>query len=287
MKILPKFVFGILLLLSVSSCQDVIQLNTPEMSQSVVISGRVTDSLGTTAHVSLTTGYFEEGGVPVVNDAQVYLYEDGSMVSALKATGQDGEYHSTFNGSIGNSYEIEVVLPESYELSSTWRSQPEQMQSIFPIDSFQTKFLDRTTNPKAFEPGMYALLYFAEPEGRGDNYRFQRWLNDSLFTQEIFIWNDSRVDGAIFGGEDHLPGFGIYGPMELGDSLVLEVASISTSYFHYLALMEEQVFRVGGPFDPPPSPIIGNIYNADKPDDYGFGYFAASALRYANVEFAP
>lgn len=282
-----KRIFPIIALLTLlaASCQDVVDIETDEITRSLNVYGAIDDTSGTTVSLSITNSYFEQAGNPTIDDAEVYLFEDGVAVGQLNSLGTDGRYELDYQGELGRSYHLEILLPDSYGLPVEWRSQPEELKRVFAPDSFSTRFLDRTTVPAVFDEGQWALLYFTEPAGLGDNYRIRRWLNDSLFTQEFFIFDDQNFDGANFGGQ--FPAFTIYGPLEPGDSMKIEISSLSGSYYEYLSLVNEQVFQIGGPFDPPPSPIVGNIYNADDPEDYGYGYFFATSRRFDQLLTKP
>jgi hypothetical protein len=267
------------------SCQDVIDLETDETTRALNVYGVVSDTAEAVVILTITTSYFEQGSNPPVNDAEVYLFEDGVSVGQLNASGLNGRYTLDYQGTLEKDYHIEIILPDTYNLPQNWASVPEKLSRVFEPDSFSGRYLDRTTFPAAFDEGYYGLLYFKEPNGLGDNYRIRRWLNDSLFTQEFFIFDDANFDGAQFG--DQFPGVSIYGPMEVGDSLRIEISSLSRGYFEYLTLINEQVFQIGGPFDPPPSPIIGNIYNLDDPSQYGFGYFSPTSQSFASMVVNP
>lgn len=280
-----KYILFLFTVLLTWGCQDVIEIETDETTRALNVYGSISDTTGTEVVLSITTSYFEQGSNPPINDAQVFLFEDSISVGQLNATGLNGRYTLDYRGSLDKQYHIEILLPETYNLPQNWASTPETLSRVFEPDSFSWRFLDRTTFPAAFDEGYYSLLYFKEPDGVGDNYRIRRWLNDSLFTQEFFIFDDANFDGAQFGGQ--FPGVSIYGPMEEGDSMRIEISSLPRGFFEYLTLVNEQVFQVGGPFDPPPSPIVGNIYNVDDPSQYGYGYFSPTAQSFASMVVDP
>lgn len=274
-----------------SACQDPIDLDVPDSAKRIVISGRVTDQTPTYVMVTTTAGYFDQGPTPRIENAAVVLFEDGDTVAILSPDSVPGLYSSPFVGSLGRNYEISVeVFPGNAAFDAgVWKSEVEELKRTYAIDSLQIRLLNRTTVPQVFEEGYYALMFFQEPPGEGDNYRIRRWLNDSLFTQEIFIFEDDFFDGRYVGesGPFGIPAFNFYGPFDEDerDSITVEVTSLTESYFDFLTIFNEQVFQVGGPFDPPPQTIIGNIYNANNPSDYGFGYFSASSVSVDGMRF--
>ncbi len=280
-----KYISVLVLIVVNLSCTDVIDLDTGDTTRALNVYGHISDTTGTQVSLSLTTSYFDQNTNPPINDADVFLFEDGVSVGQLNPLGAEGKYELDYSGTLGKSYHIEILLPTHYGLPQNWSSQPEVLSRVFKADSFNTRFLTKNSVPSVFEEGYYSLLYFQEPKGVGDSYRIRRWLNDSLFAQDFLIFDDANFDGADFGGS--FPGVAIYGPMEIGDTNRIEISSISRPYYDYLSLIVEQVFQIGGPFDPPPSPIVGNIYNSDDPKDYGFGFFFASAQNYAETVVVP
>ncbi|MGB0176102.1 MAG: DUF4249 family protein [Owenweeksia sp.] len=285
-------IFRILTLtLILASCQDVIKIDVPDNQVAISISGRITDLKGGYVVVSTTANYFAQGETPKVNDARVFLFEDGIMVSEMLPDSLPGLYTTSYNGSVGRDYEIEVQVMDNNPVfrAGTWRSKTETMQRIFSIDSIRVRELNRNTVPQVFNEGSYALMYFQEPPGKGDAYRVTRWKNDSLFTQSIFIFDDVNVDGLYIGEKDRVPAFNYFGPFneKRTDSAGIEIASLTREYFNFLTLLSSQVFNVGSTFDPPPETIIGNIYDVSDPDEYGFGYFGASALSSGGARYNP
>lgn len=286
-SIFTLFVISILF----TSCQDVIELDVPDSAQSVAISGRVSDQGTTFVTVSTTAGFFSQGQTPRVENAAVVLLEDGDTAAILTPDSVPGLYSTPYNGILGKSYEVSVeIFPgnDAYA-ASIWKSKPEILTRVYAIDSLQVRFLDRSTTPQVFDAGYYALMFFQETLGEGDNYRITRWKNDSLFTREIFIFEDDFFDGRYIGEDSPfgIPAFNFFGPFDEDqkDSITVEVASISDDYFDFLTIVNEQVFQVGSTFDPPPQTIVGNIYNAEKPAEFGYGYFSASATSIDGVRF--
>lgn len=278
---------SIALMILCFSCQDPIDLEVPQNSKTIVISGRVSDTQESFVVISTTADYFDQGQSPRVENADVFLYEDGNQVAQLAPDSVPGLYTSSFLGTVGRSYEIEVVISPNNPVfgASTWRSEPEELKRVFRVDSFNIRYLDRNTTPQVFTEGYYALIHFQEPSGPGDNYRMRFWENDSLFTQNVFIFNDDNFDG-FYVGDQLIPAFNYFGPFqEDQDSAGIEISSITRSYFDYLVLLNQQVFQVGSTFDPPPASVIGNIYNKDNPNEKGFGYFAASSLEEGGIRY--
>lgn len=288
MKTLFKYFLFVLFLVGIS-CQDPITLDLETAETRIVISGRVTDLKGTFARVSTTAPYLAQGNTPKVDGATVTLLENGIPVDTLQRDSLPGIYTSTYNGSWGNTYNIQVDIGPNNPAfpESSWQSKPELMKRVFTIDSTTLKYLDRTTEPDAFTAGIHALMFFTEPPGKGDYYRFNYYKNDSLFTGDIEIFDDEVIDGQTFGTD--LPGLDYFGPFDLlednGDSAGVEVSSLTKEYFDYLNEIFQQVVQQGSTFDPPPSLLLGNIHQTNNQNNYGFGYFAATAIEIGGITY--
>ena len=280
-----------LVIITTSACQDVIELDTPTYKTTLVVEGRVTDTLGTSVRLSTTANYFAQGETPIINSAIVTLYENDNPVSLLtQSETEPGMYYSSFNGTIGNTYylQVEVNADNNSGIQNTiWHTNKQELHRVFEFDSLKIKYLDRTTNPPSFNAGQFVLGYFTEPAGVGDFYRLHYWKNDSFVTQTIDILTDEFYDGFTF-GKDPVPPITVYGAIdEVMDSITVEVSSISEDYYNYLSLISEQIFQVGGPFASPPAFVEGNVYNANNPEEVGFGYFEASSISYSHIIFRP
>lgn len=292
MKNLFKNISFLFFLLFLVSCQDVIELDVEDGSKRIVIDGRISDRSPNYVEVTTTAPYFDQGPTNRVSNCAVVIYEDGDTAAVLVPDSIPGLYSTSFQGEIGKQYEISVeVFPgnEAFE-ASVWKSNPETLKRVFSIDSLNIRKLNRNTTPQTFEEGYFALMYFQEPPGLGDNYRIRRWLNDSLFSSEVFTFEDDFFDGRYIGGSGlfAIPAFNLFGPFDEDEKDIfrVEVSSITDDYSSFLGVLAEQVFQVGGPFDPPPQTIIGNIYNLDDPSEFGLGYFSASALDQGQITFS-
>lgn len=282
-KILALLLFSALIV-SLNSCQDVIDIDIPNGENRVIINGRVTDTLPTYAQVLSTIGYLSDDPNPRMSDCIVKLYENGIEVATLVENDTlPGWYEHPFTGTEGNNYYIEVTFPEGhpYFPNTRWKSGMEQMYRVPSEDSTYSKF-----QPKQpfIEEGYYAFIMFTEPAGLGDNYRQRLWKNDTLFdTQfDLVFFNDEFIDGRSFNDKD-LPAVQISNASKVGDVYKSELSSISLEAYNFLFLLQQQTVQVGSTFDPPPAPIYGNIVNADNPEQLGLGYFFASKLTYTTV----
>jgi len=266
-------------------CQDVIDLSLEEGEKRIIINGRVSDTLPVYVDIYATANYLSASTNPRISNVTVNLYENEVLVATLVENDTvAGNYIDPFIGSEGNSYFIEVIVPEGhpYFSNTRWVSAPEVMRRIVPADS---SYYQYQLEKPFFDEGYYAYVMFTEPAGLGDSYRQRIWRNDTLWNTQydINVFNDEFIDGRSFDDID-LPATQIGTVAKAGDIYKVELSSISAEGYNFLLLLQEQTVQVGSTFDPPPAPIFGNIVNADDPNRLGLGYFFASRLTYEIIE---
>ncbi|GAB5556818.1 MAG: hypothetical protein SchgKO_10310 [Schleiferiaceae bacterium] len=269
-------------LTGMTSCQDVVDLELPDDDPIIIINGRISDTKGVFIDVLASAPYFSNDSVPTINNAMVSLYQNNVLVGTVpEIPGRPGRYASPFNGTEGNTYYIRVDIPNSdpYFPGTSWESAPETMNRVFPIDSMYPKYLP--ADPPFQDEGYYIFMHFTETPGKGDNYRLKLWRNDSLQgrPQDLTVFDDEFIDGLSFNDSSQFGAFQLTGsPSVEGWTYRAELSSINLGYLDYITLLRQQTLQVGSTFDPPPAPIVGNIYEAGNPKNFGLGYFAVSML---------
>lgn len=284
----------IVLLLSLGSCQDVVELDVPQSEPELVLRGQLSDNDSIFVELSTTAPYFSETQNTAISGARVSLWEGDTEIGLLgEEAGRAGYYSANFKGTPGKVYHIEAEINGDYPAATlgTWTSFPDTLRVCPTIDSIRQATLNRSTTPQAFEEGEYALLYFGDIAKVKNSYRIKRTLNDSAFAQEIILFNDEGFDGLYFGSA-FFPPIAIFGPFEepqegeLGDSLVVRLESISADFENFLTLLNSQT-QVGSPFDAPPALVVGNIHRKGNTKDYAFGYFSVVGTSTNSIRYQP
>ena len=277
-----------------SSCQDEIDITLPDGQERLIINGNVLDNEVASADLSWSINYLSEESNPPVINASILVLEDDIIWDSLSHVA-DGHYLGNKIGQVGRNYSIEVSIPESSDRpSGVWKSQNEKLNRNNPIDSIYSIFLPQATFQRE---GYYVYVHWTEPLGIGDCYRFRQWKNDTLENApfNLQVTEDQFFDGRSFNDID-LEALNVAGPERSRDSTLedqigtkysYEISSISLSHHDYINLIQEQTLQVGGLFDPPAAPIVGNIYRGDDPEDYALGYFYASAPRKVHIVITP
>lgn len=265
---MKKLLILILPVLAFWSCQDVIELDLPEGDVLLVIDGQITDQPGETfVYLSETVPYFDEEGNPPVPGATISLFEDDALVSTFIEP-EPGFYLSSYVGTTEKSYRIEVELADGRRYSS----ESELLPRVPTIDSVYYRF---ETDLQFLDDGYYVYFATQELPGQPEFYRWKFYFN-SVYQNtpfDIQLANDDFVDG------NYISEFAVsFDPFLIGDTVVVEQYSTSRAYFDYWNLIATQTAQVGGPFDPPPAPVIGNMTSLSNSDEVVLGYFSAHGL---------
>lgn len=121
-----------------------------------------------------------------------------------------------------------------------------------------------------------------EKPGVGDHYRWMFYINNKYVSNPFFIsiFDDAQIDGLC------LFDFDVYGnELDLGDTIVVFQMRTNEGYSSFINSLRNQTAFVGSPFDTPPAPIRGNLNNVTT-GEKAFGYFVAGGIS-ANAGFVP
>ncbi len=264
-----KTIFSFLILAaSLASCQDVIELDLPNTTNRIVVEGFISDdNKNPYVNISQTRAYYDSV-TTYISNATVIISSSSLEIDTMKEV-STGHYEAlNLKGEIGKTYTVQITLPSGKQYTSL----PEKINRALPIDSLYAKF-----NPKNIrEEAGYTILYDAvDPVGIGDFYFLKFYENGKLKNEvgDLIFFDDKFFDGGVLKAVE-FPSY----RLQVGDTATVEQISVTSNYFIYLNKLRQAGF-VGGPFDAPPAPIIGNIINPKDPNDYALGYFNAGAVR--------
>ncbi len=252
---IPLVLIPLLLLVA---CEQEVQLDLESEEPRVVIEGWVDDSEGPYEFMVRRSGEFfgfaEEdpitGGVLVLKD-------DMGGVDTLEEM-WPGHY---FSGHLRGQRE------HNYTLEAWVEGQAYRAENYLPRINPFNYALSFYSDSLVFGEGHYILVSANEPPGVGDFYQFRIYRNDSLFNGpgDVFFTDDRFVDGqeSLF----------VYPyPHEVGDTVVVEVRSISNLTYDFLITYFQQLNGRGGPFGSPPDNLITNW------DNDALGFFGTAAV---------
>ena len=245
------YIFSLPILLA---CEDDIQLDVAQADQKIIIQAQVTNRPDYQfVKISKTVGFYDNGISPGVNNAVVSVEDDlGTSWSFSESTDDEGVYLPDVNfvGEVGRTYTLSVEV-EGKQYSST-----EELMPITPVDS-----LTSVVNPERMEEygpnaDVYdVLLYTVEPQDQENFYLFKFYSNGNVLNddgEDITVTDDVAVGEAIDGLE--LPEH-----HSLGDSVSIEMFSLTKTSFIYWNDVASLIFSDGGIFSPLPANPRSNI----------------------------
>ena len=273
------------------ACEKQIDIDLQDPDPVLAIEGQVTDQ-DTIQFVRLS--YIQNYNSTELPDfaaeknAIVKLFEDNAEVGILIFNDSTERFEIQFTGTLNHSYNIEIVT----ENGEKYISEPEMINFVSPLDSLWSVKEDDT-----FSDGQSYVIKMNtfETPGLGDNYQWKIYVNGEYqdSPEDITTSNDQFIDGQP------ILNIGIY---EMSEEEYQEFQSkspdgkvfvrvdqtgITETYFNFLNEIVTQTVFVGGPFDPPPASIRGNVYKSTDINDRALGYFQAVSVESATTEVIP
>jgi hypothetical protein len=247
-------------------------------------------------NVMMTQTYFDNSLPPGVSNAtvQVENITEGRLLVFTESVEQKGAYvwtplsNSDLLGKPGDQFRLTIIANgETYEASS-------YMGRVPQIDSVTFEFQEKNS----FQPDSYIAQFWAkDPVGTGDTYWIRAIKNDTLLNKpsEINLAFDAGfTGGGNFDGVEFIPPIreGInpndtddndkaLSPYDFGDSVYVEINSITLSAFNYLTEVQTQTDRPGGfgeLFSSPLANVSTNINNTDSNGSKAVGFFNVAAV---------
>jgi hypothetical protein len=256
-----RYIIPILLLslATATGCEQKVDIKLNETDARVVIEGWVTDEPGPyDIKISKTGAYLGTGEEVLVSGAFVVLKDDMGNVDTLVEQ-RAGWYQTThLQGQQQHNYFLEATVEGTTYKASNY------LARINPILASGYEYNDSMI----FGAGYYVGLVAEEPLGIGDFYQFRFWRNDTAFNSvsDLLVTDDRYVDGQVS------PFLFPY-PCALGDTVVIEVRSLSQASYDFYITLLQQGAGVGGPFASVPDNLTTNF------DNGGLGWFGATAQR--------
>lgn len=242
-------------------CEEKIDLDLDEIPPAIVIEGRITNgNILNYVRITMSSPYLSQQPNQPVLGAFVTITEDDTYTDTLTESPDfPGYYYAPIlsAGKLGSTYKLRVVYAgEVYEAV-------DMIRPVTNLDSLTYAFVDKLGDE---DDGYYVTLHAQEPLGVGNNYQWMYMSNGEQKGYLEWIANDEWVDGNYITFE-----LDVDGPQVLGDTVVVEMASISAPYYTFVnQLLNQESF--GNLFDTPPANVKGNISNG------AYGYWHAAGV---------
>jgi len=289
MKVYIPILFVLMFGLSLSSCEDIVTLNTPSSDHYMVIEATLTNLPGPQKIIlSRSQDYFENTDVPKIVGASVSISDNEGREYLFKESKTElGAYVWTpigptdIFGKVGKTFKLTVKSANEVFTAS------ETMKRVPPIDSILYQFDEANPRQAANgkpKNGYEAQFYARDPTGAGDCFRVKAFKNSKQFngTQNLVIFYDAAfqkgamADGLMF----ILPIRRSISP-ELylaKDTVKVELYSISEDQFNFYSQARLELNNAGL-FSRPAANIPTNFRNTNpKSSLQGAGWFGISAV---------
>lgn len=271
MNSLLKYTLILITAVMVYSCTEDIEYTVGEQDPVIIVDGLFTSE--TKAHqVKLTwsSGVYDTNDPIPVEGANVTIVS-GSEVITLTET-LPGIYITadTVYGVINKTYALHI----SYK-GESYYSKDMLLKDVANIDC---AFMLEGDTSSVFTKGTYLVLMAAnEPQGLGDYYLWNFYVNDTLMTDTIgekIYQSDDLIDGVEF---SQVPIFFFdTNDVDINKNLRLEMLSIDKDYYDFLIALQLERFR-GSPFDGPAANVPTNMTGG------ALGFFVVSDVSSGDV----
>jgi Domain of unknown function (DUF4249) len=304
MKIYYKIlIISFLNISALTSCEDVVSVDTPNNEQKLVIDAQLNDGVGPQKiKVMVSQAYFDNTApIPATGAVVKVTDNEGNKFEFIQKKSNDiptiyfewlpkaGEKF----GKIGNTYTLEVDFKgENYKASTLMARVPKIDSLVFAFkDNSALPGGDANTVKKGYRPEFFARdpiglndCYFLK--GVSYNKKDNKWNQDSeLAVYDAAFQPGARADGLVF----ILPVRRSIAPKLLseGDSIRVELYSISPAHYDFLRSAAQDAGNQGL-FATPPANFPSNLINSNsKSTKKALGWFSASGLSKMQVVIDP
>lgn len=252
----------LLMVLTISACKKVIEVDLRNAAPQIVIEANITDAAGPyVVKLSRTVDFASSNVYPPVANATVFITDSTIGRTERLVQADSGRYLTTrIVGVSHHTYGLKVSVDgQTYMAAST-------MPARVPLDSITFGENLGFNNQQEIN----AVVNFHDPVGLGNYYMFTEYVN-SRQIPNIFVFEDRLSDGRYI--QDPLFNDSSY--LQRDDTLVLTMSCIDKNnynYFYTLMNVTGNNFQSVTPANP-----ISNISNG------ALGYFSAHTIQRAAI----
>lgn len=262
-----------LLIYSLTSCTEEIDLELNESYTRLVVEGHFSDSDSTHfVKLSKSSSYFNPDKTEYISGANVSISDElGSIIQLNESSNQKGLYLAPQNQKGEKDTEYTLLIEnvdidengdfEKYEARG-------KIKHPLEIDSV------RVLKDEIFGvEGFRIFGYAQEPASFGDFYLFKYYINGVLSTDtlsENVFTDDATVNG------NYINGLEIYFIQDAnsGDTITIEAQSITEEYYDFIISFMLETEWQAGAFGGPPANVQTNISNN------ALGFFSTTSNSY-------
>lgn len=287
------WIFGIVILLSFSSCEKNIRIKTHDTSQELVVDGSIDNKKDPIVVLTHSLNFFSEIDSNLlkslfIHGAVVSVSGNGKSVTLTEhevdtLNGNKYYYYSTdsassplMEGRIGQTYTLHIEVDgRSYEAKTTIPAGGFHLDSLWWVWGIKNNKPDST---KA-----YLMAQITDPPQLGNYARyFTRRNNEPFYPGLNSVADDEVTNGTIFDfqidrgtNKNVKTDFNNYGYFLPGDTVTLKFCNIDKATFDFWHTWEYAWSNEGNPFSTPTA-VLGNIPGA-------LGYWGGYAAQYKTI----
>ncbi|WP_108422932.1 DUF4249 family protein [Flagellimonas amoyensis] len=279
------YIVGLLLLFA---CEDVIDVDLPEVEAKLIVDGllRVDKSqefVNVEIRMKETTNYFDENlptqvenavityGIPLNGD----IFESLAFCSLAEREPGSGIYVPDPNFSSDQRIRTSVVEPgmvfilELTHKGKRYYARTEYAPTV-PIDH-----LEQGDGTLFDEEETEVVVTFTDDGDRDDFYVFDFGFGEFL-----------TVEDQFFQGQEFEFSYFYDDSLNAGQDITVSILGATQDFYNYMDLVIEQTTNTGGVFQTPVATARGNVFditgldninifdNVERPNDFALGYFA-------------
>ncbi len=257
-----KYIFFLFtIVISLSSCEEVIELNLDTSAEKYVIEATLTDHAnGARVLISKTKSYNSSNDFAGVTGAVIEIEDQLGTVTRLTESSKKGVYlHSTLKGTPTQTYKLKVTVAGQTFTSTCIMPAVVPLEDVYP---YELKLFDG--------PRLFTHVKYMDPIGVKNFYRFIEYKND-VYTKSIMASNDEFTDGKTVNQTIFPYEFTEESKLKKGDKVKLEFLTIAESVYKYWFSVDNGA-QGGGDSAAPANPV-SNIKGG------AIGYFSAHTLQ--------
>ena len=277
-----KSVIACLPVLIAVSCTEDIDINLDSTYDRIVVYGELTtDTMAHSVMITRSMDYYNEDAPLGISDASVSISWNSNVIELTESDTLPGRYQTPadFYGLPNNEYTLTI---ENVDIDGDGNMEIYEAKSMLnPVNVIDSI---RLRNWPQFE--LVSIRLWAQDSISKDFYLIRGKKNGVLISDSLGEWG--VTDDAIFNG-NNTGGIDVVfldqnndsERIEVGDTIMLEVSSITEEFFNFLAEANSATGIQTPLFNSTPANVRSNISNG------AIGFFAAHSISRASVVVTP
>lgn len=257
-----RYIFSLVaIVVCLSSCEDVIELNLDTASEKYVIEANLTDQAnGAKVLISKTKSFKSTNDFAGVSGAVVEIEDQQGNITRMTESTNKGVYtHATLKGTPTQAYKLKITVGTEVFTSSC------VMPAVVPLEDVYQYELSLFDGPRLF-----THVKYTDPIGVKNFYRFIEYRNN-VYTKSIMASNDEFTDGKQVNQTIFPYEFTDETKLKKGDKIKLEFLTIDEPVYKYWFSVDNGA-QGGGDSAAPVNPVT-NIRGG------AIGYFSAHTIQ--------